>query len=632
MKKNFSVVILLGILAFSFILMAPMTVKAEDPELPDSLGENPRIEFLSCIIKAIFENQTRSDLASGLHFNGKVAYFSINSSDVISQDGVGEEFFGLIYTGINDGADHKIYLRTNASLIVNQLNFTQDAYVHLIIWDNDASLLTLLTDLDNAAQANDTVKLGQILRRVVLQCETVLTGDEVFIISPIFFWTLDFNLTYQIDNQYLIDVNDNGPYDEIGNSLYDLNFNELDMSIREQLVTKAAAGDPVLQYLMNDTAPTTRQGSYSNFFYLIQQIWLKKLFFSIEQGLKFDIDIVSVRHLLFRVALYNDTDGNGLMDVSFNETNGNYYPYSTEAVSMLELVNASGIVFGEPMIDETPGNQQIKWNATITNPFVRLNPYGQSPETGVLINAPVVPMGDSSFGFTFRPQVLAPLNGDKNTIYLNGIMKIDQTFGAMNGTDGLKGIYENLDLAMIYLSDIFELAVKNKISGSVPQTNATAQNDDNQPISVNITKTTSETESLNFFIGTNRVTGIDLAGAKYSIGNEDPSNPTHNANGAIIPYGLYQHSIEQTGAALSQKVNIDWNISASVTHSTYIYQISYPEYNGSKIVHDPTYTILGTVTYPGGIPGFEFYGIFLGVSIVSCVVLFLKKKNASIAI
>ncbi len=380
---------------------------------------------------------------------------------------------------------------------------------------------------------------------------------------------------------------------------------------------------------MNDTAPTAKQGSYSNFFYLIQQIWLKKLFFTLEQGFKYDIDIVSVRHLLFRAALYNDTDGNGVMDVSFNETNtGKYYPYSTEAVCVLELVNASGIIFGEPIIDETPGNEKIKWNATITSPFVRLNPYGQSPETGVLIDAPIVPMGDSSFGFTFQPQAVE----SGNTVDLQGIMKIDQVFGAMNGTEGLKGIYDNLDLAIIYLSDIFELTAKQKISGSVPQTNATAQNDDNQTISATVTKTTSETQSLNFFIGTSRVTGIDLAGAKYSIGNEDPSNPTHSANGAIIPYGLYQHSVDQTGAAISQKGNVDWNISASVTYSTYIYQISYPEFNGSKIVHDPTYTILGTVTYPGGIPGFEFYGIFLSISIVSCVVIFLKKKTASIAI
>jgi hypothetical protein len=629
MKKNFAAGILLGILAFSFILMAPMTVKAEDTQLPD-LGNNPRIEFLDYIIKAIAENQTRFDLTSGLYFNGKVAYFSIKSSDVIRQENVNEQFNGLVYTGINDESGHKIYLRTNASLTVNQLNFTQDAYVHFIIWDNDGSLLSFLMDLNNAMQANDTLKLLDLLLQVVLHCESVFNGDEVFIISPIFFWTLDFDISYQIDNQYLNDSNDNGPYDEIGNSTYDMDFTQLPMSIRQQLVAKAAGGAPALQYLMNDTTMTTKQGSYSDFFYLIQQIWLKKLYFTLDQGFKYDVDIVSVRHLLFRAALYNDTDGNGLMDVAFNETTtGNYYPYSTEAVSVLEIVNASSIVFGEPMIDETPGNEKIQWNATITNPFVRLNPYGQSPETGVLINAPIVPMGDSSFGFTFKPQAVE----SGRMVDLQGVLKIDQTFGAMNGTEGLKGLYKDLDLAIVYLSDIFELAAKEKISGSVPQTNATAQNDKNQTISATITKTTSETQSLNFFIGTSCVTGIDLTGAKYSIGNEDPSNPTHSANGAIIPYGMYQHSIEQTGAALSQKVKINWNISASVTHNTYIYQVSYPEFNGSKIVHDPTYTILGTATYPGGgIPGFEFYGIFLSMSIVSCVVIFLKKKTASIVI
>lgn len=627
MKKIFATGILLGILAFSFILMTPMPVKAEGTELPD-LGFNPRIEYLDYIVTAI-ANQTLFNMTSGLYFNGKVAYFSVESSEVVSIPVSAAEFYGLVYTGIDDAGGHKLYLRTHASLTVNQLTFTQEAYVHFIIWDNDGSLLGFLADLNDAMQANDTTKRNDLLWQLVTQCETVFTGDEVFIISPIFFWTLDYNVIYSIDNQYLNDSNNNGPYDEMGNPTYDKDFTALPPAIQTQLAAKAAAGAPVLQYLMEDTPSTTKQGSYSNFFYLIQQIWLKKLYFTFNQGFQFDLDLVSVRHLLFRVALYNDTNKNGLMDVSFNETAmGNYYPYSTEAVSMLELVNATDMVFGEPMIDETPGNEKIQWNATIINPFVRLNPYGQSPETGVLINAPIVPMGDSSFGFTFRPQ--ATQSG--NTVNLHGLLKIDQVFGAMNGTDGLKGIYKDLDLSIVYLSDVFELVAQRQVSVTVPQTNATAQNEEDEVISPTITKTTTSTKSLEFFIGTSRVSGIDLAGANYSIGTEDPSKPMHVANGAVIPYGLYQHSVQQTGAALSQNVNVDWNISASVTYSTYIYQICYPDYDGSKVVHDPTYTILGTVTYPGEIPGFEFYYIFFGISMVSCVVIYLKKKNASIAI
>jgi len=627
MKKKFSAIMLLSIFAFSFILTTPIISNAFGENFPD-LGKNKRIEFLDYIINIIKDNQTRNNLAKHLLFNGKVAYFTVESSQFVKQTGFYENFYGLIYTGINN-ATHRIYLRTNASLIVNQLNFTQYAYVNIILWDNDMSLIAFLVNLSTAIEEKKGVKINELLYRFAHKCETVFTGDEVIIICPVFLWKFDYDIIYRIANHYLIDVNDNGPYDEIG-TINDMNFTQLAKSypIEGIKLVEKASGNPALQLLMND-AEGAKRGSHSNFFYLIQQFWLKKMYFN-KQGTDFtyDIDLISIRHMLFRVALYNDTNQNGLMDIAFNQSSkGNYYPYSIEAICTLELVNASSIIFRTPIIDSTPGSESIKWNATIKAAFVRLNPFGQSSETGMLIKAPIVPVGDTSFGFTFRPKVLMSEGG--KTIDLRGLLKIDQTFGGLNESGGgLKGSYNGLDLAVIYLSDVLELTAQTKISGSVPQTNATAEDENNKTISATIKKTTSATKSLDFFIGSNRITAIDLAGAKYSIDNEDPMNPTHIATGAVIPYGLYQHTVDQTGEIMSQRGNVNWNLSAKVTYSTYLYEICYPDYDSTEVENDPTYTILGTVTYPsGGIPGFEFYGIFLSFSIVSCIVLFLKKKK-----
>jgi hypothetical protein len=331
--------------------------------------------------------------------------------------------------------------------------------------------------------------------------------------------------------------------------------------------------------------------------------------------------------MLFKAALYNDTDSNGVMDISFNESADGYvYPLSTEAVCMLDFVNASGVVFGTPQIDTI--NEEISWNATLQNPYIRLTPYGQSPETGVLIDAPIVPVGDSSFGFTFAPD--ARQSGTH--VDLTGVMKIDQTLGAINGSSGLEGLYKGLDLSIIYLSDVFEISAQQKVSAELPQNNASAKGGGGQSIASTVNTTTTETESLDFFIGSTRVSGLGLASENYSIGAEDPTTPTHIAKGAVIPYALYQYSMDQTGAAVSQRGSVDWNLSAGVEYSTYFYEVCYSDYNGSKITHDPSYTLYGFADYPAPIPGFEVFYIIFGISIVGCIVLFLKKREVSIRI
>jgi len=629
MKRRFHTAVLLSLLAFSFIFIAPVTVNANGDFQEPDLGDLDRIEFMDSTFEIILDNDTRIDLASSLIFDDRVAYLTINTSNTFSESSpFTDEYSGLIYTGVQNGSD-RVYLRTNASVKVNQLDFAQDAYVHLILWDHSKSLITFLQRLNTAFATNDSTEFLKLLLQLVFEMETVLDGDEVLIITPVFFWQLDYDLDYNITNRYYIDDENNGPDDEI-QAGEGLNFTGLPSAVRSDLIQKAQDEDPNLEYLMNDSAGAT-QGSWSHFFYLIQEIWFKKLYMDlrIPAGFVYDVDIVSVRHLLWGAALYNDTDANGLMDVAFNETgNGNYYPYSTEAVCGIELINATDVVFGTPVVDEA--NDELSWNATIKSPWVRLNPYGQSAETGILVGAPEVPMDDCSFGFTFAPQVH---QASENQISLEGLMKIDQTIGAINGSDGLKGLYENLDLAVIYISDVFEIQAQQQLSASTPQSNASVKNADGDPVSATVSTTTEKTESLDFFIGSTRVSGLDLASENYSIAAEDENNPTHVANGAVIPYGIYRWSVDQTGEAVSQKGIVDWNLSADVSYSTYIYEVCYPDYNGSKIVHDPTYIIYGDVTYPeSGIPGFELYTVIFGLSIIGCIAAILKKKKVSFKI
>ena len=278
MKKRLHTAILLSLLTFSVLFMMPTVVNAVDYEDPD-LGDINRIEFFDFVLESVVENGTRIDLMGSLLFDNKVAYLTVNTSSNITETDIYDEFYGLVDTNLTDESGNDIYLATNASMMINRIDFTQDTYVHIMLWDHDKSLINFLLALNNAVQTNDSLKFLGLLLQLVTDCETVLDGDEVFIISPVFFWNFFFNITYQIDNQYIIDANGNGPFDEIQNGSTN-DFNDLSSSVKGN-ITEAADEHPGLYLLMNDSAGT-QTGEFSHFFFLIQQIWLKQLFFDLN--------------------------------------------------------------------------------------------------------------------------------------------------------------------------------------------------------------------------------------------------------------------------------------------------------------------------------------------------------------
>ncbi|MFX1298138.1 MAG: hypothetical protein ACFFD2_25210 [Promethearchaeota archaeon] len=78
MKNRLKLGILLNLLAFSFVLMTPITVSANGASAPP-IGDTDRIEFLEIIFAAIFDNGTRTNLKSQMLFDEKVAYATVNS-------------------------------------------------------------------------------------------------------------------------------------------------------------------------------------------------------------------------------------------------------------------------------------------------------------------------------------------------------------------------------------------------------------------------------------------------------------------------------------------------------------------------------------------------------------------------
>ena len=623
MKKKYLIGLFLALTVCSglmFSLPVPV-IKADTlPAIPD-IGNSDRINFLSSLLGSVFDNNTRGNLSTNLIFGNTTAYFYLTFDGNYSYSDTDVYFYGLIYTGIDTASGDKIYLESNLSVSTLNIDFLQNMSLLTILWDNDKSLINLLRNIDNATTFGDDDAVGSFLLNALLHIDQILTGDEMLVIVPTMFWKFDIQLDYELINYYIIDEDNDGPSNDPKNEYAALN------STIKALINQAVENDPSLAPLVNSSGAQSISDSYSNFFFMISEFWAKQIYWGFRifpPAFTYNFDLVLASHRLLGAVLYNDSNSNGLMDVEFKSDNntGYYYPEVDEAMFSLELINATSCTFGDPIIDE--GNKELSWNATLNDPWVRLNPWGVTAEQGLVLNTTKIPIDDTSFGFTFKPQV----SQGGQTTSLKAGLKLDHTIGAFNGTSGLMGDYSDLDLAVLYATDVFELQAQNSFNANTPEINSSMSGSGGSIDSYTITKTSSETETLNFFVGSSRVSGLDLAEENYSINGDE----IYKAKGSVIPYAMYANRYLETGEVIDSQVGdvaASWSINTNFSRSIGAYVITYPDFNGSKIVHDPEFSLYGSIT-SDSIPGFEWIFILPGLAIVAIVVILAKKRQIKI--
>ncbi|MHA1253500.1 MAG: hypothetical protein ACTSRP_26225 [Candidatus Helarchaeota archaeon] len=624
MKWKYIITIILAITVLSglaFSLPVPVAYADDVPE--PEIGESDRINFLDGFFAGIFDNDTRTNLASNLIFGNTTAYVHLKHNGDYTENIASTYVYGLVYTGVKTSSGKKIYIESSLNISNFHVKFIQNISLLMILWDNDKSFINFLNAVNNATKHNDNESVNNLIRHAVFHIDEIFTGDEMLIIVPVFFWKYDINLDYNLTNYYIIDEDDDGPLDDPKNS-----FNDLDPSVQNDLL-QAAQEDPSLEPLVNTSGAANINSSYASFFFMITEFWAKRLYWGIKfLSFSYDFDFIMATHRLMGAALYNDSNDNGLMDVEFayNETSGKYYPVVDEAMFSIDLVDAQDCVFTDPIVDEN--EKKLSWNAKLVDPTVRFTPWGVPAETAATLNTTEVQIDNTSFGFTFTPQAVQ----SGRTVDLRANLKFDHVIGAFNGTSGLTGKYSNLDLAILYMSDVFEMQSKSSFSRNTPENNATMKSGGQTVSSYQIQKTSSKTETLEFFIGNSRVTGLDLCGENYSIND---SEPKYKANAAVIPYATYSYKYLETGELLDQQmgsVEAEWNINTNFSRSIGAYIVTYPDFNGSKIVHDPEFSMFGTITTGVAIPGFEWILVFPGLAIVAIVVAIARKKKIELKI
>ena len=94
--------------------------------------------------------------------------------------------------------------------------------------------------------------------------------------------------------------------------------------------------------------------------------------------------------------------------------------------------------------------------------------------------------------------------------------------------------------------------------------------------------------NLSFHRDDTKVANIELDNIPYLWGNQQISK---NAFGQTLPllYGQYLFG------TITAEAEIFHSMRAQTSQHTYLYSVSYPDFDGKAILHDPTYTMSSNV-------------------------------------
>jgi hypothetical protein len=238
------------------------------------------------------------------------------------------------------------------------------------------------------------------------------------------------------------------------------------------------------------------------------------------------------------------------------------------------------------------GGNEIGWSVQFNNASMKAIPVGMDDYTAELSNLSIpLTIDRMRFGFSFTPSWEDVNVPDSNgqivkTVRLGkGTVKLDQEFGEVNG-GSLPGALSGLDLAVLYFSHIFkfDLSYRNEANPDVYEETEAYQR---------------ATGTIDFIDSSSQdyFGQIDIAGPGYTTATTGAT--VHPAQTSIIPFAMFEFSYEAERNIANDDFSINSGESAFRTQSLYIdissawafYCVSYPMWDGSELIHDPTFSI-----------------------------------------
>ncbi|MHA1791444.1 MAG: hypothetical protein ACTSVI_02295 [Promethearchaeota archaeon] len=542
------------------------------------------------------------------------------------------------------------------------ISFQQNASIVIILWDDDGSFIKLIkkvlvvvneainyTKSHPGDEIPETLvnKASETLAWAFVHINDIITGDEQIIFQPSYYWSYSINGNLTDTRQWINETDDS----IITNPLSDIPG-----------LASAVTDDDYLDYL---TQPNINVHNHTmtdtGFLFHLFQLWMQKfqLHFNMTkiaalaaaanggyspgddalsnllEGV--DIQFTFTQHHLLGGFLYNDSkiEADGVPTVEYLTLNDTYtddrgieqnvtIPISNEVEYKMDLADVSGgWTVMDPTVVTKDGKDGIKWNVEFQNPTLRCTPVGMDDYDAQLSNSTVdIQMASLTFGFIFQPsfETLDVPDESGQTVkrvkFGAGVVKLDQAFGAVSG--GLPSELAGLDLAVLYFSHIFTFDFKY-----INEPNYGAQDIDHYY--------RSQTGTLDFLNASDKsyFGAIDIAGPNYETrGTQYP------AQTEIIPFALFNFTFNAERTIENDNFSISQGEPAFRTQSLYFgitsawafYCVAYPEWDGSALVHDPTFSIFMTLDQETPWAMILLF-ITIGAIVALIVVLYMRRSG-----
>ncbi|MFX1281950.1 MAG: hypothetical protein ACFFA3_21555 [Promethearchaeota archaeon] len=499
---------------------------------------------------------------------------------------------------------------------IGSFNYTIniEAYVTLIIWDNDHSFVDAMKRILDFAillhgQAPEEMVISEQLKLIswlLKNLNSIFSGDELFIFNPISFQKFEFtplqgyNITKTWYNTGANGIIDNDDF--LINSSILANWN----------ATADIVKDSRMQWLLTNMSdnPFTAQ-SYTTISFDLIQLWLKNFEIAVDSGALnmqnqgtnvftgMNIESYLFRHNLKGVYLYRDDDLDAAIVVDVDEKviaeekpDLVISPQKTEVTDNIVLTVIGGIHSLPP---EAEGEENVTWAIVLKDLQLICLPIGIDMDSYVQAYKENFTFMD--FKLTFAKSAGKPdANGKMNAM---GSVKLEHNLAPWNNGSGPKKDIAGLDLAMMYCSSIFHFKF------DVDAQNLDLANQTQSDMIDDYDKTSNLLKIKNYLGGgDNYLNFVDIAGDNYILGQKSTLNgepiggTSYKANSAIELSGLWKLQGDadelHTGDIDTIKDDFSPEFSNNITNNVMFYANCYSnfsDYNAAGIWHDPTFFI-----------------------------------------
>ncbi|MFX0122755.1 MAG: hypothetical protein ACFFAE_03900 [Candidatus Hodarchaeota archaeon] len=504
-------------------------------------------------------------------------------------------FLSLVYTQLLDHSKINIYHEADANLMVTSAH---DRKAVTIFYDNDQSVL----------EAFDKIKNNESLT------SQPFTGDEILTNILMTLARDTITGTYEVRNEWTYEDGSDGTLlkrfiDQLTSHRWLTRELKYLFNLGVINIMRTMVGPEHYIFDTGSVPKVLERGSFSVSQLRIDELTLHRVG---DQVLVKDYDYKYIEHHLLGNLVYNDTNGNGYMDIGVkNATIGRYnivYPtIGDEAKFRLDTKTIGQRSYQKP----TTTNNLLEFGSNFTDVQGYLQPFEKTQDETLF---------NESMGQMYNIDEVSTLfHFSVNNTESSVDLKFDYVIGNWNNNEQLEGLGFN----QLFASTVVDAKQKKVIKWE--HENGTELNDDYE--------TASKISRFRFAEAQELFGEIRLDDIPY-IWNGDTEV---NAVGQLIPMNL----IDITYGVISSQADMLRGIRGGAMRKTFLYSVSYPKWDGKSITHDPAYAAFGgqaatasttSETQPPetssdgrGIPGFEFSAILLTVPILALIEVYRRK-------